>query len=146
MYLHQASYLLQISLCKNQNENQRNKNAMIHEVYQPFTYLFLTSSFNCSVSSRSEFCEGKGEDVFSGLCVELLMSMCALDPRKRRTASQVLQHDWWLTEPRPTNKQDLPRKSGGAQKMGDDLTRRGGELDEGAFKNAARRLDFSGMG
>ena len=44
---------------------------MIHEVYQPFTYLFLTSSFNCSVSSRSEFCEGKGEDVFSGLCAEL---------------------------------------------------------------------------
>lgn len=77
---------------------------------------------------------------------DLLMSMCALDPRKRRTASQVLQHDWWLTEPRPTNKQDLPRKSGGAQKMGDDLTRRGGELDEGAFKNAARRLNFSGMG
>ena len=30
--------------------------------------------------------------------------------------------------------------------MGDDLTRRGGGIDEGAFKNAARKLDFSAMG
>lgn len=37
----------------------------------PLIYLFLTSSFNCSVSSRSVFCEGKGEDVFSGLCAGL---------------------------------------------------------------------------
>ena len=77
---------------------------------------------------------------------DLLMSMCTLDPRKRKTACQILQHNWWLTEPRPTNKQDLPRKSGGTKKMGDDLTRRGGEIDEGAFKNAARKLDFSAMG
>lgn len=40
--------------------------------HKPFTYLFLTSSFNCSVSSRSV--EGKGEDVdVSGFCVELGM-------------------------------------------------------------------------
>ncbi|KAI9370008.1 kinase-like domain-containing protein [Aspergillus egyptiacus] len=75
---------------------------------------------------------------------DLLMSMCALDPRKRSTAYQALQHSWWTTEPRPTNKEDLPRKSGGSKKMGDDLTRRGGELDE-QFKNAARQLDFSAM-
>jgi cyclin-dependent kinase 7 len=29
--------------------------------------------------------------------------------------------------------------------MGDDLTRRGGELDEGLFKSAARQLDFGAM-
>lgn len=76
---------------------------------------------------------------------DLLMSMCALDPRKRSTAVQVLQHNWWRTEPKPTKKEDLPRKPGGTEKMGDDLTRRGGELDEGPFKNAARQLDFTAM-
>ncbi|KAL2783897.1 kinase-like domain-containing protein [Aspergillus keveii] len=75
---------------------------------------------------------------------ELLMSMCTLDPRKRSTAYQALRHNWWASEPRPTNKEDLPRKAGGTKKMGDDLTRRGGELDD-QFKNAARQLDFSAM-
>ena len=60
--------------------------------------------------------------------VDLLMSMCALDPRKRSTAQEILEHGWWRLEPHPTYKQDLPRKSGGTKKMGDDLTRRGGEL------------------
>lgn len=74
---------------------------------------------------------------------DLLMAMCALDPRKRRTAVQCLRHSWWTIEPRPTQPEDLPRKSGGTKKMGDDLTRRGGELpDEGLFKSAARQLDF----
>ncbi|RAH62436.1 serine/threonine protein kinase [Aspergillus piperis CBS 112811] len=73
---------------------------------------------------------------------DLLMSMCTLDPRKRGTACQILQHGWWLAEPKPTKKQDLPRKVGGTKKMGDDLTRRGGELDDTPFKNAARQLDF----
>lgn len=76
---------------------------------------------------------------------DLLMSMCALDPRKRSTAYGVLQHNWWLAEPKPTKKEDLPRKSGGTKKMGDDLTRKGGELEEGPFRNAARQLDFSAM-
>lgn len=76
---------------------------------------------------------------------DLLMSMCTLDPRKRKTACEVLQHNWWTIEPRPTDKHDLPRKSGGTKKMGDDLTRRGGEIDENAFKNAARKLDFSAI-
>lgn len=76
---------------------------------------------------------------------DLLMSMCTLDPRKRSTACQVLQHGWWSTEPRPTAKSDLPRKSGGVKKMGDDLTRRGGDIDDAAFKNAARQLDFSAI-
>jgi cyclin-dependent kinase 7 len=73
------------------------------------------------------------------------MSMCALDPRKRSTAVQVLRNNWWTIDPRPTSNEDLPRKSGGTKKMGDDLTRRGGELDEGLFKSAARQLDFGAM-
>lgn len=75
---------------------------------------------------------------------DLLMSMLALDPRKRATARQILEHRWWTTEPKPTKNEDLPRKSsvGGTQKMGDDLTRRGGEVDDGRFKNAARQLNF----
>ncbi|CAG7953526.1 unnamed protein product [Penicillium salamii] len=71
---------------------------------------------------------------------DLLMAMCALDPRKRRTAVQCLQHSWWTVDPRPTQNENLPRKSGGTKKMGDDLARR--DLDEGLFKSAARQLDF----
>lgn len=74
---------------------------------------------------------------------DLLMSMCTLDPRKRSTARQVLQHNWWFTEPRPTNKEDLPKKSDGIQKMSNDLARRGGDIDDNTFKNAARQLDFN---
>ncbi|BDD56518.1 hypothetical protein MAP00_001966 [Monascus purpureus] len=75
---------------------------------------------------------------------DLLMSMCALDPRKRSTACKILEHHWWTAEPKPTRKEDLPRKSGGPKKMGDDLTRRGGELvgNDGPFKNTARQLNF----
>lgn len=72
---------------------------------------------------------------------ELLMSMCTLDPRKRNTALQILRHRWWTTDPPPTKNEDLPRKSG-AHKMGDDLSRRGGEIDNGPFQQAARQLDF----
>lgn len=76
---------------------------------------------------------------------DLLMSMTALDPRKRNTARGILQHNWWKVEPTPTKKEALPRKSGGPKKMGEDLSRRGGDEDDGRFKNAARKLDFGGM-
>ncbi|KAK2788924.1 TFIIH complex serine/threonine-protein kinase subunit kin28 [Onygenales sp. PD_12] len=79
------------------------------------------------------------------LGADLLASMLKLDPRKRSTARQILQHAWWAAEPRPTRNEDLPRKSGGAKKMGDDLVRRGGEVDDTRFKNAARQLDFGAM-
>ena len=45
--------------------------------------------------------------------VELLMSMLTLDPRKRCTARQMLEHKWWSSDPRPTAKEDLPKKGGG---------------------------------
>lgn len=76
---------------------------------------------------------------------DLLMSMCTLDPRKRITAVQTLRHDWWTIDPQPTKNGDLPRKRQSAEKkMGEDLSRRGGEINDGPFKNAARQLDFGG--
>ncbi|KAL9603367.1 MAG: hypothetical protein Q9219_001229 [cf. Caloplaca sp. 3 TL-2023] len=78
--------------------------------------------------------------------VDLLMSMLALDPRKRSTSRQVLEHKWWTSEPRPTAKEDLPKKGGGPEKMGDDLKRRGGEIPSNRGDPVARRLDFSSMG
>ena len=76
--------------------------------------------------------------------VDLLMSMLTLDPRKRCSARQVLKHKWWASDPRPTAKEDLPKKGGGAAKMGEDLKRRGGEVEDGRSGKVARRLDFGG--
>ncbi|MCJ1325373.1 TFIIH complex serine/threonine-protein kinase subunit kin28 [Thelotrema lepadinum] len=72
--------------------------------------------------------------------VDLIMSTLILDPRKRVTATQFLQHKWWTISPPPTTKEKLPKKAGGPQKMGEDLKRRGGELDE--QDKVARKLDF----
>ena len=77
--------------------------------------------------------------------VDLLMSMLTLDPRKRGTSRQVLEHKWWMSEPQPTRKEDLPTKGGGSQKMGDDLKRKGGELpveEESQKDKVARKLNF----
>lgn len=74
--------------------------------------------------------------------VDLLMSMLALDPRKRCTARQTLEHKWWTSDPRPTAKEELPKKGGGAEKMGDDLKRRGGEVGDRRGDKVARKLDF----
>ncbi|KND93552.1 Serine/threonine-protein kinase KIN28 [Tolypocladium ophioglossoides CBS 100239] len=78
--------------------------------------------------------------------VDLLMRTLALDPKKRITARDMLRHPWWHSEPKPTRKEDLPRKNaGGEDRMGADLKRRpgivGGEdSDRGA--KVARKLDF----
>jgi cyclin-dependent kinase 7 len=77
--------------------------------------------------------------------VDLLMKMLTLDPRRRISAREVLEHEWWTTEPRPTKKEDLPRKGGGEAKIGEDLKRRGGELEERRGDKVARKLDFGGM-
>ncbi|KAL9125821.1 MAG: hypothetical protein Q9217_005029 [Psora testacea] len=74
--------------------------------------------------------------------VDLLVSMLALDPRKRCSARQVLEHKWWASDPRPTAKEDLPKKGGGLAKMGEDLKRRGGEVEDGRADKVARKLDF----
>ncbi|KAL9096099.1 MAG: hypothetical protein Q9165_001622 [Trypethelium subeluteriae] len=77
--------------------------------------------------------------------VDLLMKMLVLDPRKRVTAKQILQHEWWSAEPKPTKKENLPKKGGGEKKMAEELKRRGGELPEGRTDKVARKLDFSSM-
>ncbi|KAL2256584.1 hypothetical protein VTK26DRAFT_1441 [Humicola hyalothermophila] len=79
--------------------------------------------------------------------VDLLVRTLALDPRKRITAREMLEHRWWRTDPKPTRKEDLPRKSsGGEEKMGADLKRRNGLLDEDQANSrgakVARKLDF----
>lgn len=76
--------------------------------------------------------------------VDLLMKTLALDPKKRITARDMLRHSWWHSEPKPTRKQHLPKKTSGAdEKLGADLKRRPGlvEEDERGGK-VARKLDF----
>ncbi|KAI4211424.1 MAG: hypothetical protein LQ351_005850 [Letrouitia transgressa] len=75
--------------------------------------------------------------------VDLMMSMLALDPSRRSTSRQVLQHKWWTSDPQPTAKEDLPKQGGGPIRMGNDLKRRGGEVEEGRGDAVARKLDFS---
>ncbi|KAI0123115.1 serine/threonine-protein kinase [Xylariales sp. AK1849] len=74
--------------------------------------------------------------------VDLLMKTLALDPKKRFTAREMLNHPWWLKDPKPTRKKDLPRKTGGEEKVGADLKRRPGVLDEERGSKVARKLDF----
>lgn len=77
--------------------------------------------------------------------VDLLMNMLILDPSKRITARQVLEHPWWASDPKPTKNQDLPKKRGGEEKMGEDLKRRPGLVDDDRTSKVARKLDFSSM-
>lgn len=83
--------------------------------------------------------------------VDLLIRTLSLDPKRRITARQMLEHEWWRKNPRPTRKQDLPRKPGSEEKLGADLKRRPGVVDEpgggggGDDKGkVARKLDFGG--
>lgn len=74
--------------------------------------------------------------------VDLLMSTLTLDPRKRCTSRQVLEHKWWTSDPTPAKKEDLPKKGGGLEKMGEDLKRRAGESVDGQRDKVARKLIF----
>ena len=76
--------------------------------------------------------------------IDLLISMLKLDPRKRRSMKEALQHQWWRTEPKPTNKEHLPKQGGGADKMG-EMAMQPGVIEEDKFKGVARRLDFGSM-
>lgn len=75
--------------------------------------------------------------------VDLLYRTLALDPKKRITAKEMLRHEWWHVDPKPTRKEDLPKKETGAQeKMGADLKRRPGVIDDDRGAKVARKLDF----
>jgi cyclin-dependent kinase 7 len=75
--------------------------------------------------------------------VDVLMKMLVLDPRKRITAKESLKHAWWRADPKPTRKEELPRKRGGEAKVGEDLKRRPGVLDDERGGKVARKLDFT---
>jgi len=76
--------------------------------------------------------------------VDLLVKTLILDPKRRITARQMLEHKWWRADPKPTRKEDLPRGNSGDEKMGADLKRRPGLVDEEGIRGAkvARKLDF----
>ena len=76
--------------------------------------------------------------------VHLLMEMLTLDPQKRLSAKGVLKHRYWTQDPRPSRLEDLPRKGGGMEVMGEDLKKRAGELNGRADK-VARKIDFGSM-
>ena len=74
---------------------------------------------------------------------DLLMGMLKLDPRKRVSARGALEHGWWVAEPRPTDKTNLPKQGGGAEKMAEDSARKPGAVgDEDRFSGVARQIDF----
>lgn len=77
--------------------------------------------------------------------VDLLMNMLILDPRNRITARKVLEHPYWAAHPKPSRNEDLPKKGGGAAKLGEDLKRRPGIVDDDRASKVARKLDFSSM-
>jgi cyclin-dependent kinase 7 len=74
--------------------------------------------------------------------VDLLMAMLTLDPRKRPNATQILEHEFFKIDPRPTKAADLPKKGGGEEKAAEDLKRRGGVLEDGRVDKVAKKLDF----
>ncbi|KAF2876127.1 serine/threonine-protein kinase crk1 [Massariosphaeria phaeospora] len=72
--------------------------------------------------------------------IDLVRGMLTMDPRKRLTAAQSLDHRYWTNAPRPTKKENLPKQGGGEQAMGEDLKRKGGEVETGRADNVARKL------
>lgn len=91
----------------------------------------------------------KGRDYYQGLFgtagsegVDLLMKMLVLDPSKRITAKATLEHPYWLSDPKPTRNEDLPKKGGGQEQVAADLKRRNGHLEDEKTNKVARKLDF----
>ncbi|KAG8159311.1 hypothetical protein KVR01_010972 [Diaporthe batatas] len=74
--------------------------------------------------------------------VDLLMRTLTLDPRRRITAREMLEHPWWHAEPRPSRKQDLPRRP--EERMGAALKGPAGVVagEQDRSGSVARKLDF----
>lgn len=88
------------------------------------------------------------EPIFGSIgsvALDLLLATLRLDPRRRITAKEFLQHEWWRMDPKPTKKENLPRKGGGEEALGNDLKRMGGEMDTGRADKVARKIDFNSM-
>lgn len=80
--------------------------------------------------------------------VDFLRGLMTMDPKKRLTAKQALQHRYWTNMPRPTRNENLPKEGGGEKALGEDLKRKGGELPggvNGRGDKVARKLDFGAM-
>lgn len=80
--------------------------------------------------------------------IEFLRGLLTMDPKKRLSARQALQHRYWTNLPRPTKNENLPKEGGGEKAMGEDLKRKGGEVPKGANgrgDKVARKLDFGAM-
>ncbi|KAL6709700.1 TFIIH complex serine/threonine-protein kinase subunit kin28 [Coniothyrium glycines] len=80
--------------------------------------------------------------------IDFLRGLLTMDPKKRLTARQALEHKYWTNLPRPTKNENLPKKGGGEKKMGEDLKRKGGEPPaalNGRGDKVARKLDFGNM-
>ncbi|ETN38684.1 uncharacterized protein HMPREF1541_06721 [Cyphellophora europaea CBS 101466] len=78
--------------------------------------------------------------------VDFLMRLLTLDPRRRATARQALEHDYWTSEPRPTETGKLPMRGGGggeAMAMA-EASKPGKVVDDAQYKGVARKLDFGG--
>jgi cyclin-dependent kinase 7 len=88
------------------------------------------------------------------LGADLLARTLTLDPARRISARDMLRHDWWHAEPKPTPKERLPRKqqhsgknnnnnnNNNMDRMGADLKRRPGTIDDDRGAKVARKLDF----
>lgn len=94
----------------------------------------------------------KGREHYQGLFgtagsdgIDLLMGMLVLDPSKRITAKESLQHPYWKSDPKPTSNEDLPKKGGGEEQAIADLKRRPGHVEDERTNKVARKLDFGAM-
>ena len=106
---------------------------------------YLVPTTNIPVRGREHFEASFG--AVGALGVDLLMRTLTLDPGKRITAREMLEHEWWRAEPKPTRKEDLPRKQDDGQdavdKMGADLKRRPGVVEDAdRVGKIARKLEF----
>lgn len=107
---------------------------------------YTVSEPHTPVAGRNDYLARFGTAGQDG--VDLLMAMLTLDPRKRITAREVLEHPYWSSEPKPTAKKLLPRAGGkGAAKAAADLGRGPGKVDDEPERGpkVARKLDFGAM-
>jgi cyclin-dependent kinase 7 len=74
--------------------------------------------------------------------VDFLMALMPLNPLKRATAKQALQHSYFTSEPRPTETHKLPRKGGGGiEAMAASEVQKPGQVGaEDKYKGVARKL------
>lgn len=81
------------------------------------------------------------------LGVDLLIKMLLLDPRKRLSSEEVLKHEFWTADPRPSRLEQLPKRGGGREEMADTLKQRGGEVPNGGGRGdgVARKIDFGAL-